>query len=137
MPLEVFLYETRTQVDIQLYKRRIANDLEAVNLACFDDKNITRASFECGTVDRPDPSTFSDELNLVIRMTMGTWSGTRVALKKEHRNASVTLFGSNKLMRTADKRQIFVPHVMHLYSPLGFCELAYVEHASATVHQQG
>ena len=72
MRLEVFLYEPRTQVDIQLYKRRIANDLEAVNLACFDDKNIARASLECVTIDRPNPSTFSDELNLVIRMMMGT-----------------------------------------------------------------
>jgi hypothetical protein len=52
------LDETWTQVDLKLYERRIANRLEAVDLARLDDKDVPSAALEglTLTIQIPRPS---------------------------------------------------------------------------------
>ena len=87
---------------IELYQGRIANHLEAVDFARFDDKDVASRSFETGAIDGPHATTFADELNLIIGMPMGPRSRSWLAIIKEHGNTGIALFGSDKLMRTAD-----------------------------------
>jgi hypothetical protein len=100
-------------VDIHLYQRRIADRLEAVNLTRLDYKNVSSAALEGFAVDRPHPTAFTNELDLIIRMTMRTRSGAWLPVEQEHRDTGVSVFGSDKLMRTANERQVLLPHVMH------------------------
>jgi hypothetical protein len=106
-------------VDIELYQRRIANRLEAVDPARLDDKDVSRAALEGPAVDRPHPAAFANELDLVIRMAMRTRSGPALPMEQKHRNTGVTLLRSDKLMRTANKRKVLLPYVVHPHHPPG------------------
>lgn len=122
-PLQVLLDEAGIQVNVDLDQRRIANGLEAVNLASLDDKDVSCATLERLAVDRPDSTAFTDELDLVVRMPVRTWPRTRLAMEQEHRHAGVALLGSDKLMRTTNKGQVVLAYMMHLSSPpVGFDE---------------
>ena len=55
---------------IDLHQWRLADALEAVNLAGLDDKDVTRSRFEFLTVHFPRPAPFAHELNLVVRMAV-------------------------------------------------------------------
>lgn len=70
--LQVLLNESGAEVDINLDQRRIADRLETVNLASFNDEDVSRAALKVSPVDCPDPSPFTDELNLIIWMAMWT-----------------------------------------------------------------
>ena len=90
---------------VDLHQRRVAQHLEAVNFACLDDEDISGAAFEGLAVDCPHSAAFADELDLVIGMTMRTRPGAGLAVEQEDRNAGVTLFRSDKLMRAANKKE--------------------------------
>src|SRR5579872_2915994 len=111
--LQIFLNEAGTEVNIQLYQRRIADRLEAVNLTRLDYKNVSGAALEGFAVDRPHPTAFTDELNLVIRMAMRSRSRACLPVEQEHGDTGLSVFGSDKLMRTANEWQILLPYVMH------------------------
>jgi hypothetical protein len=100
-------------VNVDLDQRRVTDCFETVDFASLDDEYVSRAAFEGLAADSPDAAAFSNELDLVIRMAMWTGPRTRLAMKQEYRNVGVTLLGSAKLMRTADKGQVFLSHVMH------------------------
>ena len=85
-------------MDVELYKRRIANRLEAVNLSGLDDKDVSSGAFKRLAVDRPHAAAFTDELDLIIRMPMRTRSGTWFPMKQKNRNSSVCLLRSDKLV---------------------------------------
>ena len=85
-----------------------------MHLAGLDHKNIYRTAFERLSVHRPHSSSFSDELDLIVRMPMRPRTGSRLPMEQEHRNIGSALFRSNKLMRTTDKRQLLLPHVVHI-----------------------
>lgn len=65
------------------------------------------------TVDRPHTTAFTDELDLIIRMTMRTRPRAWLPVEQEHRDVSLSVFGSDKLMGTADEWQVLLPYVMH------------------------
>src|SRR5215831_2022088 len=88
-----------------------------MNLTGLNDKDISRAALEGLAVDRPHSPAFTDELDLVIRVAVRARSRTGLPLEQERRNTSVALLSSNKLMRTTNKRQILLAHVMHPVSP--------------------
>ena len=111
--LQILLDEARTEVHVELYERRITSNLEAVDLTGLDDKDISRAALEGLAVNGPHTATFTDELDLVIRVAVRTGSGTGLAVEEEHRGTGVALFSSNKLVRTTNKRQTILAHVMH------------------------
>ena len=116
--LQVLLDEARTEVNVELYQRRITNRLEAMDLTGLDDKDISRAALEGFAVHRPHSPAFSDKLDLVIRVSVRTRARTGLPMEQEHRNAGIALLNSNKLMRTTDKRQILLAYVMHPLPPL-------------------
>src|ERR1700733_8302034 len=68
------------------------------------------------TVHTPRPS----RMNWIssLGMPVRTWSRTRLSMKQRDRNTGVALFSSDKLMRTADKRQVLLSHMMHVHCPL-------------------
>ena len=74
---QVLLNETRTEVDIQLNERLVADALEAVNLASLDDENVARAGLELLAIHCLQAATSLNELDLVVRMPMRSWSATR------------------------------------------------------------
>src|SRR5882762_561420 len=115
--LQVLLNEPRADVDVELYQWRIANGLEAVDLAGLDDKDVSRAALERLAIDSPRSAALTDELDLVIRMPMRTWSRTGLAIEQEHRNTGVALLSSDKLIRTTNKRQVLLTHMMHAHGP--------------------
>jgi len=111
--LKVLLDEAWTEVNVDLYQRRVTNGLEAMDLTGLNDKDISRAALEGLAVDGPHSPAFTDELDLIIRMPVRPRSRTGLPMKQEHRNTGVALLSSNKLIRTTNKRQTLLAHVMH------------------------
>src|SRR5262249_22213883 len=62
--------ERRAQVDVDLDESALANALEAVTLARFDDQNVPGAGLEFLALDDVPCPPFADELDLVIWMPM-------------------------------------------------------------------
>src|SRR6516165_4522456 len=121
--LQVLLDEARTEVNVDLYQRRVTKRLETMDLARLNHKDISGAALEGFAVDRPHSPAFTNKLNLVIGVPVRARSRTRLSMKQEHRNARVSLLSSNKLMRATNKRQILLAHVMHLcHPPMGLDE---------------
>jgi hypothetical protein len=82
--LQVLLNEAGAEVDVELYERRIADGLEAVDLTGLDDKNVSGAALECLAVNRPDSFAFADKLDFIVRVTMRTRSRTWLSVKEKH-----------------------------------------------------
>src|SRR6266481_195609 len=117
LSLQVLLDEARIEVNVDLYQWRITDCLEAMNLTGLDDKDVSRAALEGLAVDGPHSAAFTDELDLVIRVPVRTRSRTGLPMEQEHRNTGVALLRSNKLMRTTNKWQILLAHVMYPLRP--------------------
>ena len=116
--LQVLLDEARIQVNVDLHQRRITDRLEAMDLTGLDDKDISRAALEGLAVYGPHSPAFTDELDLVIGMPVRTRPRSGLPMEQEHRNTSVALLSSDKLVRTTNKGQTLLMHVKHLWSPL-------------------
>ena|SRR5689334_3170525 len=112
--LQVLLNESWAQVNIELQQRRIANCLEAVDLAGLYNKNVSGAAFESLAVHSPHAAALTDELNLVVGMTMRSWARAGLAAEQEHGDPGVSLIRADKLMGTPNKRQALLSNVMHL-----------------------
>ena len=70
-------------MDIDLDQRRVANAAEAVDLAGLDDENVTGAGLEFLPIDGPEASALPDELDFIVRMTMGTGAAPGRALSRK------------------------------------------------------
>ena len=68
--VQIFLDELRTDMDIDLHERRIADALEAVHLTRLDDENVARSRLEFLAIHRVEPAALSNELNFVVRMSV-------------------------------------------------------------------
>jgi hypothetical protein len=100
-------------MDIKLDERHVANAAKAMDLSALDDENVTGARFEFLSVDRPEASAFSDELDLIVRMTMGPRTTSRQGTEKEDRNIDVAVLGSNELVRATLKGQVLLTDTIH------------------------
>src|SRR5712671_5883121 len=116
--LQVLLNEARAKVDVDLHQRRITHRLETVNFAGLNDKDVSRSAFKRLAVDRPRSPALADKLDFVIGMPMRPRPRTGLAIEHEHRNTGVALLRSDKLMRTTNKRQVLLTHVMHAHALL-------------------
>jgi hypothetical protein len=101
-------------MDVHLHERTIANALEAVDLARLDDQDVARPCLELLAVHYIQPTPFSDELNLVIRMAVWARTASWQPVEQEHGNANVALCGPDEMMRAAAKRQILLANAMHV-----------------------
>jgi hypothetical protein len=113
--LQVLLNEAGTDVDIQLYERRIAGHFEAVDLAGLDDEDVSRAAFKSFSIDGPDATAFTDELDFIIGVPVWARTRARFSLIKKYRNAGVSMISSDEFEGTPNERQIFLADVMHSY----------------------
>ena len=110
---QVLLNEPGTEVDVHLDQRLVPDALEAVDLAGLDDQDVSGPRLELLSIDDIAAPPFSDELNLIIRMAMGTWPPAGVRPEQEHRDVDVALVRSDELMRAALEGEILLPNAMH------------------------
>src|ERR1700739_91897 len=106
-------------MDVDLYQRRAANRLEAVNLARFDHEDVSGAALEGLVANGPDSPALTYELNFVIRMPVRAGSRAGLPVEQENRNSGITLLSSHKLMGTTNKGQILLAHVKHTWRSSG------------------
>jgi hypothetical protein len=111
------LNETRTEVYINLDEGSIANAAEAMDLPCLDDKNVTGGGLEFLPIDRPEASAFADELDFIVRMTMGPGTMTGESAEEEDGDIDVAVLGSNETVRAALKWQVLLPDTVHPACP--------------------
>jgi hypothetical protein len=57
-------------VNVKLYELGIAYRLEALDLAGFDGKNLSRAALEGSAIYRPRSAAFTNELDFVVGMAV-------------------------------------------------------------------
>jgi hypothetical protein len=98
---------------IELDERRLANAAEAMDLPGLDDENVTGARFEFLSVDGPEAPAFPDELDFIVRMTMGPWATSGEGAEEEDGDIDVPVFGSNELVRAALKWQVLLTDTIH------------------------
>jgi hypothetical protein len=102
---------------VHLDERAIANALEAVNLSCLDDEDISGASFKGLPIYGPQSAPFPDELDLVVGMTVRPRPPARLGVEQEHGDIYVALVGADELMRAAHEWQILLTDMVHPYPP--------------------
>jgi|SRR5689334_2613189 len=113
---DVFLNELRTEMDIELHERNVADACEAVDLACLDDENVSGARLEFLAVDDIPTAAFADELDLVVRMTVGPWTAAGSAVEQKDGDAHIAVVGANEVVRAATMREILLSNSVHVFS---------------------
>ena len=63
---------------------------EAMDLPGLDDKNVTGAGFKFLSVNGPEAAAFPDELDFIVRMTMGPGTTPRKGAEERLSAASAT-----------------------------------------------
>jgi len=76
---------------VQLHEWLISDASETVHLPCLDHKDVSCACLELLAVHRPMAAAFTDELNLVVGMTMRAWSTSGTTMKEKDRDAHVAM----------------------------------------------
>src|SRR5206468_1911092 len=115
---EVFLDESWTDVHVELHQRRVADVLEAMDLAGLDHEDVAGARLELLAIDDPQSATFLDELDLVVGMSMRSGAGAGLAAKQKNRHADVSVIDADEVERAPAKRQILLPDAIHALSPV-------------------
>jgi hypothetical protein len=110
---QVLLNEPGTEVDVQLNQRLVPDALKAVDLAGLDDQDVSGPRLELLPIDDIAAPPFSDELNLIIGMAMGTGSPAGQSPEQEHRDVDVALVRSDELVRATLEGEILLPNAMH------------------------
>ena len=78
----------------------------------LDDENVTGSGFELLPVHGPETATFPHELDLVVRMAMG--SGTPPGKSAEQKHGDIhAVVGADKVMRAALKWQVLLTDTVH------------------------
>ena len=100
-------------MDINLDQGRVANAAEAVDLSRLDDENVTSAGFEFLSVDGPEAPAFPDELDFIVRMTMGPGTTPGERAEEEGGDVDVAVLGPDEVMRAALERQVLLGDTVH------------------------
>jgi len=79
----------------------------------LDDENVTGSGFELLPVHDPETATFPHELDLVVRMAMGSGTPPGESAEEEHGDTYVPLIGSDEVMRAALKWQVLLTDPVH------------------------
>ena len=110
---EILLDEPWTHVYIELHERLIADAREAVHLARLDDEYVPRTCLELFAVHRVAATALTNELDLVVGMTMRTRAAAGLAIEEEHGDSDISLVGADEVVRAPAERQIFLANAMH------------------------
>jgi len=111
------LHESRAEMYIHLDEGRVTDAAEAVDLPGLDDENVTGSGFELLPVHGPETATFPHELDLVVRMAMGSGTTPGESAEEEHGDTHVPLIGSDEVMRAALKWQVLLTDTVHYMRP--------------------
>ena len=95
---QIFLHEMRAQVDVALDEWSLTDVDEGMNLARFDDQDVSRSCLMVHSVDGPASPSLSHEHDLVIRMTMQSWPPPRRGIYQIGRNRDVAVLRAYELM---------------------------------------
>jgi hypothetical protein len=98
---------------INLDEGRVANAAEAMDLAGLDDKNVTSTGFEFLPADGPEAAAFPDELDLIVRVTMGPGTPTGEGAEEEDGDLDVAVLGSDEVVRAPLKWQVLLTDTVH------------------------
>ena len=79
------MHESRAEMYIHLDEGRVTDAAEAVDLPGLDDENVTGSGFELLPVHGPETATFPHELDLVVRMAMGSGTPPASPMKRSSR----------------------------------------------------
>ena len=97
---------------IHLDEGRVTDAAETVDLPGLDDENVTGSGFELLPVHGPETATLPHELDLVVRMAMG--SGTPPGESAEQKHGDIhAVIGSDKVMRAALEWQVLLTDTVH------------------------
>jgi hypothetical protein len=103
----------RAEMYINLDEGRVANAAEAMDLPRLDDKNVTSTGFEFLSVDGPEAPAFPDELDFIIRMTMGPGATPGERAEQEGGDVDVAVLGPDEVVRATLKRQVLLADTVH------------------------
>src|SRR2546422_4923795 len=115
--LSDLLHESRAEMYIHLDEGRVTNASEAVDLPGLDDENVTGSGFELLPVHGPETATFPHELDLVVRMAMGSGTPPGESAEEERGDTHVPLIGSDEVMRAALEWQVLLTDTVHYMRP--------------------
>src|SRR5579871_2882077 len=90
LPAQILLYESRAEMNVHLDERAIPDGFEAVNLARFDNENVSSATFKRLSVHGPYPAAFPDKLDLIVGMPMRPGPLARRPVEQKHADAHVS-----------------------------------------------
>ena len=97
------MHESRAEMYIHLDEGRVPG---------LDDENVTGSGFELLPVHGPETATLPHELDLVVRMAMG--SGTPPGESAEQKHGDIhAVIGSDKVMRAALEWQVLLTDTVH------------------------
>jgi len=91
---------------IQLDERRVTDAAEAMDLPGLHDKNVTGACLELLSVNGPETATVADKLDLIVRMSMGSWATSRKTAEEEHGGVDVSVIGPDEMVRAPFEHRV-------------------------------
>jgi len=100
-------------VDVYLDQRLLSDALKAVDLAGLDDQDVSGTRLELLSIHDIMAPALSQELDLVVRVAMGTRPPARQSPEQEHRNVDVSLLRADELVGTTLEGKILLTNPMH------------------------
>jgi hypothetical protein len=91
----------------------VTDAVKAVDLAGLDHENVTGTRFEFLPADGPEASSFSYELDFIVRMAVGSGATPGQCSEEEHRDMHVAVIGPDELMRAALEGQVLLTNAVH------------------------
>src|SRR6266571_2008275 len=82
----------------------------------LDDENVTGSGFELLPVHGPETAPFSHELDLVVRMAMGSGTPPGESAEQKHGDTHAVI-DSDKVMRAALEWQVLLTDTVHYMRP--------------------
>src|SRR5262249_44193283 len=110
--------EPRAEVDVELHEGFVADVLEAVNLAGFDDEDVAGTPLELDAVHVPASASRLDELDLVIGMPMRTRPSAGFSVEEKDGDVDVAVVGSDEVVGAAFDWEIFAAEPFHRVIPM-------------------
>jgi hypothetical protein len=107
-------------VHVYLDQRLVSDALKAVDLAGLDHQDVSRARLELLPIHDVATATFSQELDLVVGMTMGAGPAAGERPEQEDRDVDVALVRSDELVRAALEGEILLANPIHACALLEF-----------------
>jgi hypothetical protein len=98
---------------VELDQGPVTDAAEAVDLTGLDDQNVTCSGFEFLSVDGPETAAFPHELDLIVRMPVGSRTTPGEGAEEEYGDVHVAVLGPDELVRATLKGQVVLTNAVH------------------------